>query len=299
MGRYDRLVLYVATVHYKSPLWIEIQTRYLREHISVPFQVWTSLEGIDSSYSVNFDRVLEQVGPHAGKLNHLAMEICHEAEDQDLLMFLDGDAFPIADPMPVIGEALAKAPLVAVRRDEHMRDPQPHPCFCVTTVGAWRSLPGDWSIGYAWYPRPESRGWSDVGANLLRQLELTDTPWVDLLRTNPTSLDPLYFAIYGDVVYHHGSSFRPTTLSGEHQVSDQAPRPLRAPPVPVLDRAVRVLDRRRRQAWERKLQRRRGELSRTIYERIKAGDPRWLEDISGQTGAAGEPRTLSGSRGSS
>ena len=115
-------MLYIATVHYRSPRWIEIQARYLREHIQVPFQTWSSLEGIDPSYAVHFDRVVEQLGPHAGKLNHLAMEIEQEAADEDLLMFLDGDAFPIADPMPRDrggtreGEAARRAPCGEPRR---------------------------------------------------------------------------------------------------------------------------------------------------------------------------------------
>lgn len=134
-------MLYVATVHYKSPRWIEIQTDYLRRHLSVAYRTWASIEGIERSYATSFDHVLEQRGPHAGKLNHLALEICHVAEDDDLIMFLDGDAFPIADPMPVVTAALEAAPLVAVRRAENANDPQPHPCFCVTTVGTWRSLP--------------------------------------------------------------------------------------------------------------------------------------------------------------
>ena len=32
--------------------------------------------------------------------------------------------------------------------------------------------------------------------------------WRPLLRSNGTDLDPLYFGIYGDVVYHHGAGFR-------------------------------------------------------------------------------------------
>src|SRR5689334_19611197 len=69
-------VLYIASVHYRSPRWIEIQTRHIREHISVAHQTWSSLEGIDPSYAAHFDRILEQRGSHAGKLNHMAMEIC-------------------------------------------------------------------------------------------------------------------------------------------------------------------------------------------------------------------------------
>ncbi len=87
-------MLYIATVHYRSPRWIEIQTPLPAPSTSrVPFQVWSSLEGIDPSYGAHFDRVLEQRGTHAAKLNHLAMEISHVADDEDLLMFLDGDAF--------------------------------------------------------------------------------------------------------------------------------------------------------------------------------------------------------------
>ena len=175
-------MLYVATVHYKSTQWIEIQTAHLREHLPVPHQIWSSLQGIDNSYAVHFDRILEQGGSHAGKLNHMAMEISQEASDGDLLMFLDGDAFPIANPMPLIDDALKRAPLVAVRRAENVNEPQPHPCFCVTTMQTWRALPGDWTAGPTW---PSARGQptTDVGGNLLRRLELTDTPWVQVLRS--------------------------------------------------------------------------------------------------------------------
>ncbi|MGH9920246.1 MAG: hypothetical protein ACRD6W_15435, partial [Nitrososphaerales archaeon] len=75
--------MYVATVHYQSPRWIEIQSRYLRRHLTAEYQTWSSIEGIDRSFAASFDRVLDQRGPHAGKLNHLALEICHVAEDDD------------------------------------------------------------------------------------------------------------------------------------------------------------------------------------------------------------------------
>ena len=89
-------MLYVATVHYRSPRWIKIQTEHLRRRLPVPHQIWTSLEHIDPSYGIHFDRVLHQHGSHAGKLNHLAMEISQVASPDDLLMFIDGDAFLIA-----------------------------------------------------------------------------------------------------------------------------------------------------------------------------------------------------------
>jgi hypothetical protein len=268
-------VLYVASVHYRSPRWIAIQTDHLRRHIGVPFEVWTSMEGIDESWASSFDRVLVQRGMHAAKLNHLAMEIAGEAGDDDLLMFLDGDAFPIADPMPLIERGLSRAPLLAVRRAENADEPQPHPCFCVTSVGTWRRLPGDWTAGHTW-TGPRGRPTSDVGGNLLRRLQLSGTDWVEVLRSNRHDLDPLYFAVYGEAIYHHGAGFRPGELSPAHRA--QAPRPLGAG---ALQRTapVRLLNRARFGLWERRYERRQVRESERIYRALAAGDESWLSEL--------------------
>lgn len=269
-------MLHIATVHYGSPAWIEIQARHLREHISVPYRTWSSLERIDQSYSAHFDHVIQQAGRHSDKLNHLAIEIAHQAADEDLLMFLDGDAFPIADPMALITAGLAEAPLIAVRRAENAGDPQPHPCFCVTTVGAWRELPGDWSKGYTWV-NDAGETVSDVGANLLRQLELTGTPWVQILRSNRAELDPVFYAIYGDVVYHHGAAFRAGQLNRVTRAL--RPEPRAVPRIPVLRHLVARSDSNRRQAWERRAHEQRERESERIRERIASRDPEWLADL--------------------
>jgi len=269
-------VLYIVTVHYRSPRWIEIQHDYLRRHIPVPFQVWTSLEGIDPSYGRYFDRVLEQQGLHAAKLNHLAMEVTHVADEDDLLMFLDGDAFTIADPMPLIEEDLAQAPLLAVRRAENVHEPQPHPCFCVTTVGTWRSLPGDWTAGPTW-TGAHGRPTSDVGGNLLRKLELSHTPWVQVLRSNRHNPDPLHFAVYGGVVYHHGAGFRTGELSPAHR--DLAPAPLAEPRLALARPAVRLYGGLRWRRWERSTSARLVRESGRVYSEIAAGGEDWLREF--------------------
>jgi hypothetical protein len=269
-------VLHIATVHYGSPLWIEIQTRALREHISVPFLTWSSLELIDQSYAQHFDRVIDQAGRHSDKLNHLAIEISREASDDDLLVFIDGDAFPIADPMPLIEAGLARAPLIAIRRDENDGERQPHPSFCVTTVGTWRTLPGDWSVGYRWIDG-RGRRITDVGGNLLRALELSDTPWVPLLRSNRRNLDPILFGIYGDVIYHHGGGFRPGILTSGHYVS--APRRFRPPHIPILRQLVRRINRLRRRAWKRRTARQQLRDSQSVFADIQRGGSGWLSEF--------------------
>jgi hypothetical protein len=263
-------------VHYRSPRWVEIQTGYLRRHLSVPYQTWSSLEHIDPGYARHFDRVLDQRGSHAGKLNHLAMEIAQEASEEDLLMFLDGDAFPIADPMPFLHDALTRAPLVAVRRAENANEPQPHPCFCVTTVGTWRRLPGDWTAGPTW-EGPHGGRTTDVGGNLLRRLELSNTPWIAMLRSNRHNLDPLYFGVYEDIVYHHGAGFRQGELSPAHFAL--APKPPRLASLPVGRQAARLVNGPRWRLWERRLRAQQVRTSERVYEQIARGGSGWLAEF--------------------
>lgn len=201
-------MLHVATAHFKSPRWIPIQARELRRNISEPYTTWGSVEEIDPAYCAHFDHAVDQRGRHPDKLNRLAAEISRSAADDDLIMFLDGDAFPVFDVGPLIESGLARAPLLAVRRAENCNEAQPHPCFCVTRVSTWRRLEGDWSVG-ALRTRPGGAWVKGPGGRLLEQLELHETPWTQVLRSNARNLHPVFFGVYGGVIYHHGAGFRP------------------------------------------------------------------------------------------
>ncbi len=120
--------------------------------------------------------------------------------------------------------------MIAVRRAE-MGDPQPHPCFCLTTVGFWREIGGDWHSGHKWQNEAGNKV-SDVGGNLLGKLEHEGIGWRALERTNKTDLHPLFFAVYGDLAYHHGGGFREprggrllNAERGLHEARESRPRP--------------------------------------------------------------------------
>jgi hypothetical protein len=49
-------------------------------------------------------------------------------------------------------------------------DRQPHPSFCVTTVGLWKEIGGDWQTGYTWRNALGDEV-TDVGGSLLLKLE--------------------------------------------------------------------------------------------------------------------------------
>jgi hypothetical protein len=142
------------------------------------------------------------------KMNLLSDIILHSSkDDDDLLMFIDGDAFPIGDVASFARATLAEFPLLAVQRAENHGDSQPHPCFCMTTVGFWRRIRGDWKPGHRW-KNAQGELITDTGGNLIGQLEQGGFRWLPLLRSNRVDLHPLFFGVYHDLVYHHGASFR-------------------------------------------------------------------------------------------
>ncbi|MGH9019201.1 MAG: hypothetical protein ACRDY1_15735, partial [Acidimicrobiales bacterium] len=150
-------------------------------------------------------------GSHAAKLNRLAEIVAEDSGPHDILIFLDGDAFPVRPLARWLDEVLARAPLTAIRRDENLGDPQPHPSFCATTVGFWKEIGGDWLPGGTWI-NTAGREVMDTGGNLLYALRRQGIEWVPLLRSNTANPHPVWFGVYAHRIYHHGAGFQATRV---------------------------------------------------------------------------------------
>lgn len=216
-------MIHVATVHHKCDRWIAPQLRYLARALGDrPYRVYAFLNGVSDRWNESFHFArTDEPGSHASKLNLLADEIRRSASPDDLMMFLDGDAFPIRDPVPLVESALATGhALVAARRAENAGDVQPHPLFCVIRVKKWEEILGDWSKGPCWR-NAEGDLVTDVGGVLWDTLRARGETWLPLLRSNSLDLHPLWFGLYGRVVYHHGAGFRqPHSRNDFYQVID-------------------------------------------------------------------------------
>jgi hypothetical protein len=213
----------VVTVHWQTPKWIDVQLGYLGRNIDAPFRVFASLNGIDEPGSrERFHLALDLSGSHAEKLNELADIVVQQSDPSDVLVFVDGDAFPVRPLVPWIPTVLRSYPLVAVRRDENFGDPQPHPCFCVTTAGFWRDIGGDWRSGHPWVNSVGTEV-DDVGGTLRHELEERNVDWLPMLRTNTHNPHPLLFGVYAHRVYHHGAGFRsvPTRVDLHRQAANR------------------------------------------------------------------------------
>ncbi|MGO9557832.1 MAG: hypothetical protein ACLPQS_04780 [Acidimicrobiales bacterium] len=197
----------ILTAHWKDPKWIAPQADYLARNLALPYRVFASLEGINEpSYPSSYCYFDYDELTHAEKLNKLALVAAGRSDPADLLIFLDGDAFPVAPIDAWLTELLQDHPLAAVRRVENNGDMQPHPCFCVTTVGFWLDIEGDWRKGS--FVTAQGKKVADVGGSLLHILEDNGVSWTEILRSNDTDLHPLWYAVYGSHIYHHGAGFR-------------------------------------------------------------------------------------------
>ena len=87
-------MIHIATIHYGSPRWVDVQLGYLSRTMSEPYMVWASLQDVAGDQTSKFDRLVPALGEHPGKLNLVAAEISAQAKADDLIVFLDGDAFP-------------------------------------------------------------------------------------------------------------------------------------------------------------------------------------------------------------
>jgi len=211
-----RPVIHVLTVHWNDSRWIPCQIRHLRSNVKGPHRLWAFLNGLDDTeyehWKDSFHFTNRQpIEEHSLKLNLLADLVAEAADTRpdDILLFLDGDAFPIAPIDDWLRQQLAEVPLVAVQRRENLGDRQPHPSFAATTVGFWQGIGGTWIDGHTW-TNSLGQQVTDVGGNLLAILEKHGIEWRPLLRSNKHDIHPVLFGVYGDVVYHHGAGFYKT-----------------------------------------------------------------------------------------
>lgn len=205
-------MIHIATVHWRSDQWVDPQLHYLNRHIDEPFRMygWLDRQEMADAHAHKFDYWTNiKIRAHETKLTLLGDIMANGVPDDDILVFIDGDAFPIAPIMPFLREQLQQFPLVAIQRLENNGDSQPHPCFCATTAKFWRELPGDWRRGATWI-NPQGVEVTDVGGNLRQLLIDRDIDWLPILRSNKVNPHPLNFGVYGDLVYHHGGGFRAT-----------------------------------------------------------------------------------------
>jgi hypothetical protein len=260
-------MIHIGTLHTGDPRWIDIQLASIRRHTSEPYRTYASLAGIDPAQAAKFDHAIDHTGRVTARkgeglgirlsecVDRLSDEMTSRAEPDDLLVFMHSDTLAIADWVGPVREMLRTHPLAAVRRDEN-GEPIPHWCFCVTTAGFWREIGGNWWYGPTF--NCLGRELTDMGAQLWQDLERRGIEWRPILRTNEIDLHPVFFGVYGDLVYHHGAGSHPAMTARD--ASEYWDRP-----VPLRNLA----------GVRKRIQN--GILARKVFRRIRRGDDVYLE----------------------
>lgn len=207
-------MIHVATIHHRDDRFVDLQAAALDRHLDEPYQVHTIADQVE--VPADWQIVTTRHTTHGPRLDVLAHHILDQADDDDLIVFLDGDAWPVANPIPTIRRAATDGWLLAVRRDEGSGAGWPHPSFCATTVHRWRRLRASWRP--TMWPDRTVQHRFDVGVGVLRRL--VGRRWTPLLRSNTVNPHPLFFAVYGHLVYHHGAGFRRPFTSRDGRETD-------------------------------------------------------------------------------
>jgi hypothetical protein len=202
-------MIHIATIHWKTDKWIKPQFEFLSENLKTDFKIYTFLPKnstvpCENTYSFVSDVKIEK---HEHKLNILGDIICSNAEENDIIIFIDSDAFPIRSIDNYLKKKLSEYFLIAIRREENLGEKHPHPSFLATKVGFWKKSNLNWNRGF-YYLDSRNKRITDVGSLILEYLTKNKIQWYPLLRSNNSSLHPLLYGVYDNVIYHHGAGSR-------------------------------------------------------------------------------------------
>ena len=187
-------MVHVVTVHL-SDNWIGLQNKYIRQNIP-DVKIYGVLVRMGDSGGESFDVVIrsddepikKEEHDHVKNANLGLFLVQDEAADDDIIILMDGDAFPIGDIEPLLLKLDQGHDMVAIVRPENGEN-HPHPAFVAAYAKKWKSkltLEGH---------MPEIKG--------------SDKSWFSLKKTyNKYSFHGVFFSIYGGVIYHHGAGFR-------------------------------------------------------------------------------------------
>tara|TARA_R100000664_G_scaffold18454_1_gene27517 strand:- start:13745 stop:14569 length:825 start_codon:yes stop_codon:yes gene_type:complete len=211
-------MIYFVTMHHNTDNFVNLQAQNIKNYtpeVFTKYKVYCGLSGVpdyrgeeNNFTNYSFFNITEVMNQHWFRMNWLVDRIKENEtiEDDDILVFLDGDAFPVDFWYPKIVELLKENEMVAADRREDIEPllaeemkPYPHPLFLATKAKFWIENELKWGID-------ESKGISTPGCLLKLWLEENDYSYAPLVRTNVFDIHPLFFGVYGDLIYHHGAA---------------------------------------------------------------------------------------------
>lgn len=210
-------MIHIITTHYRTNIWMNLQRGYLAKYTSEPYTVWCGLykTEIPSDFlypqfpcpgieNWEFFAIDDLKDSHFEQVNLLAENLIPNIGDDDIILFLDCDAFPCVEGWDIkVKKYLQDHDVVGVYRKEDVGinadyDNIPHLCFFATTKKTWVESRLLWALDN--YQNPQ------VG--MKKKIEAASLKVKKLHRTNLFDAHRVCFGIYGDLIYHHSCAVR-------------------------------------------------------------------------------------------
>lgn len=196
-------MIHILTVHYVDK-WIDIQLEMLEKHLKSPYRVYTILGENYDKHKNKFYFVEEGKDKHYFSLQKLHKVLDKESpKDDDIVIILDSDAFPIKPLDNFLFEKLKISEFLAISEPRHNYNPlpiQPFECFYAFRYEFFKKY------GFEFKFEPGIHlNWIDWMIEWFKNKKIE---WYPLNRTNKIDLHNLFFGIYDDIIYHHWGGSR-------------------------------------------------------------------------------------------
>ena len=215
--------IHIMTVHYRSSRWLDLQLKKINKHCK-NFKIYTIYNKMDkmSSYKkyfdycklgrvrkkgVSFEGIPRKSWNHWTKLNNLTRKVVNngDTKDDDILIWIDCDAFPVADVNDFIETKLKEFEFFAINRKELNNSVIPHPSFAGCKVKFWKKH------NLSWEGIPHARigkETHDTGGKIYEMLTKNKIDWYKLNLSHTLTPHQYYFVVYDSLIYHHGAGTR-------------------------------------------------------------------------------------------
>ena len=217
-------MIHILTCHVYEDSWIDLQVDHFKKHTNLDYKIYSvydcvSKEEFDNhkhkwNYAeqlVEGEISLETPDPlnHPFKLHHLVDVMAQQADlENDWLVFIDGDAWPVSDNWAEYAiEKASKHKVCSIKRLENDGECRPTPIFFMCRPKFWIENNLTWYPEGTFYIGDGGRKVKDVGCKCMHQLNDLNVEWYPLLRSNKKNYHKLWFGIYDDIIYHHSKGF--------------------------------------------------------------------------------------------
>ncbi len=205
--------VHITSTHYGNPFWIDIQIESIKKHLKVPYKTYmvhANMPKDIKDYTDEFDFLVSDPRSkfHNVDSHQLALPIIQkELQPNDIVIKIDSDAFFINDIDEAFLDRVDREKFIALKEPRHesnLEHDTAHPVF-YAFKGEYLEEKGGLMNAMCTIQVDGASNWWGGVDNWLRK---TIGKWGVIERTNVTNLHPLYFGIYGDLIYHNWAGSR-------------------------------------------------------------------------------------------